>query len=459
MRKSVLAGTGGLWLCAGLLAALAVVSPAREAKAGIALVTLPERSSVQLTIYNSADLTLVREVRKLTLQKGRNNLSFGWANTLIDPTSLSLRAVERPDAVQLLDVSYPPQINTQAVWAVESAIDGEVPVEITFFTSGITWRAFYMATLAQDEKDMLLEGYVRVQNNSGEDYADAQTRLIVGKIHLLDEIADLARRREPYGRPGVMPMPSAMPGAPRAEMARKGIMASDALLGAAMRPKEIIKEGLSEYFLYTIEGTETIPNEWAKRLPSFTPVRVPVINLYKYDESRYGNAVMRMLYFKNDKAHNLGDTPLPNGLFKVYRMADEAAHLSYEGATGAKYIPVDQEAELNLGPFEKVKVEPKLMKATSGRYMFNNEKNISGWDRTQEWKVEVKNLRDVPARVEITRRLDNQYFDEVKRTGDFGAFEKVDMNTIKFTLELAPYSARTFNYTVTYHEGERRNVR
>src|SRR3972149_1016835 len=110
---------------------------------GIDLVTLPERDTAQLTIYESEDLTLVREVRKLTLQNGLNQLSFGWANTLIDPTSLSLRAVERPDAVQLLDVSYPPRLNTQAVWSVQSGVEGEVPVEITFFTSGIRWRSFY----------------------------------------------------------------------------------------------------------------------------------------------------------------------------------------------------------------------------------------------------------------------------------------------------------------------------
>ena len=35
---------------------------------------------------------------------------------------------------------------------------------------------------------------------------------------------------------------------------------------AAGKPKEIIKEGLSEYFIYTIEGTETIPNGWSKRM-------------------------------------------------------------------------------------------------------------------------------------------------------------------------------------------------
>jgi hypothetical protein len=81
-----------------------------------------------------------------------------------------------------------------------------VPVEISYLTSGLSWRAFYMGTLTEDEKTMRLKGYVVVTNNSGEDYENAQTRLIVGKVHILDEIAELARRQYPYGRPGPMVM-------------------------------------------------------------------------------------------------------------------------------------------------------------------------------------------------------------------------------------------------------------
>ena len=54
---------------------------------------------------------------------------------------------------------------------------------------------------------MRLQGYVRVNNSSGEDYENAETRLIVGKINLLDQIAALARRQQPYGRPGPRPVP------------------------------------------------------------------------------------------------------------------------------------------------------------------------------------------------------------------------------------------------------------
>ena len=42
---------------------------------------------------------------------------------------------------------------------------------------------------------MGFEGFVRVSNNSGEEYEDAQVRLVVGKINLVEKIAQLASDR------------------------------------------------------------------------------------------------------------------------------------------------------------------------------------------------------------------------------------------------------------------------
>ena len=41
---------------------------------------------------------------------------------------------------------------------------------------------------------------MRVTNESGEQYDNAQTRLVVGKINLVEKIADLARRPPPGSR-------------------------------------------------------------------------------------------------------------------------------------------------------------------------------------------------------------------------------------------------------------------
>ncbi|MBN2269358.1 MAG: DUF4139 domain-containing protein [Sedimentisphaerales bacterium] len=415
------------------------------------LVTLPTRDTVQLTIYNSADLTLVRESRALTVKEGANKLQFSWANTLIDPTSLEMLPKADADKIDISDLTYPPRVQNLGLWNVASGISGKVPVEITYLTSGLSWRAFYMGTLTEDEKTMRLQGYVRVTNNSGEDYENAQTRLIVGQVHILDEIAELARRQYPYGRPGE---PTPVPKTPEAQPAvevQKELRVQTLLARMPEKPKEIKKEGLSEYFLYTIEGTETIPTGWSKRLLSFDVNEVPVVNLYKFEQERYGNAVVRFLSFKNDKDHKLGDTPIPGGLLKVYRGVGNEGNLSYTGQSSFKYIPVDEDVELNLGAVADVVVEPKLMDFKTDNYRFDPRREIAGWDEIRTFTIEVRNTRDIPVKVEIKRNFNTPAWD-MKTAAEF---EKEDLDTVKFTLQLEPRSKQEFGYVLTTYHGAR----
>ncbi|MHC5076400.1 MAG: DUF4139 domain-containing protein, partial [Planctomycetota bacterium] len=338
----------------------------------------------------------------------------------------------------IADLTYPARVQNLGLWNINSEVGGKVPVEISYLTSGLNWRAFYMGTLTEDEKTMRLKGYVRVTNNSGEDYENAQTRLIVGVVHLLDEIAMLAQRQYPYGRPGEF----APLAAPTDELRRVDLSEAKMVMGIeleemAREPKEIRKEGLSEYFLYTIEGTETIQNGWSKRMISFDVDEVPVVNLYKYEEQRYGPVVVRFLSFKNDEEHKLGETPIPGGMLRVYRNVDEQGHLSYEGQSAFKYIPVDEDVELNIGAVENVVVKPKLMEFKTENYRFNSHGDINGWDEIRNFEIEVKNTRDKAVKVEIRRNFPTSYWD-LKKSGDAGKYEKVDLNTVKFTLELKP---------------------
>jgi hypothetical protein len=427
---------------------LIIAATAGLSQAKVDLVTLPTRDTVQLTIYNSADMTLVRESRALTVKEGENKLQFSWANTLIDPTSLEMLPKANADKIDIAELVYPPRVQNLGLWNIESGVSGKVPVEITYLTSGLSWRAFYMGTLTEDEKTMRLQGYVRVTNNSGEDYENSQTRLIVGKVHILDEIAELARRQYPYGRPGeVVPMPAAQAPAMMRDIETFGRMKM-AMAEAAAEPKEIKKEGLSEYFLYTIEGTETIQTGWSKRLLSFDVEEVPVVNLYKYEEERYGSSVVRFLSFKNDEEHKLGETPIPGGMLKVYRGVGDSGHLSYTGQSSFKYIPVNEEVELNLGSVANVVVQPKLMDFKTEQFRFDHNGDISGWDEVRKFDIEVKNTRDIPVKIEIQRNFPTQYWQ--LRTSD--KFEKVDLDTVKFTLELEPRSNKKLEYELrTYH--------
>ncbi len=59
-----------------------------------------------------------------------------------------------------------------------------------------------MGIANEDETKINLTGYVRVTNGSGEQYDNAETRLVVGNINLVEKIADLARRPPPVGERG-----------------------------------------------------------------------------------------------------------------------------------------------------------------------------------------------------------------------------------------------------------------
>ncbi len=428
--------------------------------AKIDLVTLPERDTVQLTIYNSADLTLVRDSRQLTLRKGVNRLQFSWANTLIDPTSLELMPMKQADKIHITDLAYPPRVKNLGVWTIQSEMSGKVPVEITYLTSGLSWRAFYLGILDKAETTMRLEAYVRVTNRSGEDYENAQTRLIVGTIHLLDRIAALARRQYPYGRPGKWvgdrnePVSDALKMEEEGKHMKRMVMNAGAVVPS--KPKAITKEGLSEYFLYTIEGTETIPTGWSKRLPSLVKDNVPVVNLYKYEQERFGKSVVRFLSFKNNKQHHLGETPIPGGTLRAFRQTGGKAGgaLTYEGQSAFKYIPVNEDVELNLGVVANIIVEPKVMNFKTDNFRFDKNRNISGWDEIRAVKIEIKNTRSLPVKIEVTRNIPVTAW-EIKRIGDCGDYEKVDLDTIKFTLTLDAQSKKEFRYELTTRHGTR----
>ncbi len=427
------------------LAGVVWILAASNALARINVVTLPGRDSVQLTIYNSVDLTLVKETRLLVFRKGLNRLEFSWANTLIDPTSVEFRALTHAAEVDVLDVSFPPRVTNTLEWRINSEYAGEVQVEIRYFTSGISWAADYVAEADKAEKLMALAGAVRVTNNSGEDYENAQVRLVVGVIRLVEEIAALARK----GQPGAMEQPVNAPKLvalfDRVE-AKTGMLQVDKQAGA--RPKEIIKEGLSEYFLYTVEGRDTIPTGWSKKLPSFKTPDVPITSYYKFEREQWGDQVMRYYRFTNSIASKLGNEPLPDGQVKAFRLATADNLYAFVGATSVKYIPINETVEMELGADQEVLVKPTLMNWEKTNLQLDQNGNVKGWTIKETWQVEVQNSKDIPVMVDVRRNFSGDWSINTN-----ASYEKVDANKVKFLLPLKAHEKRVFGYVVAVRFG------
>ncbi|MCC7476296.1 MAG: DUF4139 domain-containing protein, partial [Pirellulales bacterium] len=435
------------------------------------LSTVPRRNTVQLTIYNSEDITLVRETRVVTFKKGVNPLQFSWANTLIDPSSVDLKFLTSADQLVVEDTTFPHGKPQMLYWNVRSEFDGEATIQISYFTSGISWSADYIAVADPEERTLDIDGFVRVTNNSGEEYEDAQIRLVVGTINLVEKIAQLAQipvsdvkqlpernfsefRRGAMGRvmlneSAAMPMPAAVAGGE----------------AGVAREKEIIKEGLSEYFLYTVEGTETIPNGWSKRMRSFTGHQVPLKIQYRYRPQEYGDQLVRMYLMTNNAESKLGDTPLPNGMVRVFRQNGRGG-LSYISQQNVKYIPIGDKLELNLGidpevVFELTKVRAsrnhiwlqihgteKFQKVGADTIQSQPNATVVGWDDHGQFRQQIRNYTAKPIDLEIRRSFDGHtlFRSQLEPTLH-------DFRTVQLSTQVPAGAKKDLRYEVVQHQG------
>ncbi len=206
----------------------------------------------------------------------------------------------------------------------------------------------------------------------------------------------------------------------------------------AKRPKQVIKQGLSEYFLFTIEGREDIKDKEPKRLVALKVADVPLESIYKLSDrgslavrERGGvrEGFTKFYRFKNVKLlddqgkekklsamENLGLSPLPNGtvrLFSEYKSKD----LAYVGGTETKYVPIGDRVEVNVGPDKDITIQRRLKDQKIGNVVARQYKrrldnkfvlyyDLIDYDETFFYEEELVSGKPVPAKIEVERQFD-----------------------------------------------------
>jgi len=412
-----------------LLIIISIISPASIAK-NIDLSTIPARENVQLTIYNAVDLTLVRETRQVSIKKGLNRLQFSWVNTQIDPTSVQLLFVSHEQNLNLVNTTFPHGKPQMLYWNIKSDVEVLSTVEISYFTSGISWQADYSGIMDGDGKSMLLDSFVTITNNSGEDYQNAKVRLVIGEINLVESIEELVRqanqKKDQLGylkqvkRDHAKKLMSKAPG--RYELrARELPMA--AMNEAMVDVKTVEKDSISEYTIFSIEGMETIPNKWSKRLRSNDTNTIKVKTEYRYRPREYGEQLVAILIFGNDQEANLGESPLPSGTIQLYQ-GNEYGGLSYIAVLPLKYTSIGDKVELNMGQnpdiyFDLVNLKNwrdniwmhykkgnLYRRVDDGNMIIEHNSQVAGWDEHYIYLQHIRNHTNHPIEVEIRRLID-----------------------------------------------------
>jgi hypothetical protein len=270
---------------------------------------------------------------------------------------------------------------------------------------------------------------------------------VVGVIRLVEEIAKLAQQGE---KARELARGMAVRDADSAAWFSSMLLDAGkaAISLAEAKPAEVIKQEMGEYFLYTVEGRDTIPNGWSKRLPSFQTSDVPITSYYKFEKERWGDNVMRYYRFTNSVPSKLGKEPLPDGAVKAFRTVSADQLLGFVGSTSVKYIPINETVEMELGNDREVLVKPKLMNWVKTEMAFDNYGNVKGWTTKETWEIEVQNSKDIDVVLDVRRNFAGDW-----SLSSEASYEKLDATKVKFVLPLKPRAKQTFTYEVTTRYG------
>jgi hypothetical protein len=382
----------------------------------IDLSTVPPREGVEVIIYRDVDLTLVREQRAIRFHKGENEVAFSWADTNIDPTSVRIRIAGDGAGYALTQTTYPPEQPNTLVWHITAPKDGSAPLEVTYFTRGLTWSASYTLILSQDEKSATLAADFSIGNQSGEDYENAKVALLTGGVQLVEQVVALegetgaADRAVAYfGMPATagtlaagLPAEAAAPPAPGMMM---GGMAGGGGGGpfanhAAAGEVAIAAANVSEHERYALDTQLALQNGWVTRLRFTESSKVAPKVLARF--TLFGDAVpTRIVKVKNDKDHGLGGSALPQGPITLFKR-DPAGRLIYLGESGMPYAGVGQEVEVVAGQLPDVVVKPEQM-ATRKRDITFDDRNgvITGKVVESDYRVEATNRDQIARTLEL----------------------------------------------------------
>ena len=212
-------------------------------------------------------------------------------------------------------------------------------VELSYLTSGLGWKADYVAELNAKEDMLDLSGWVTLTNTSGASYKNAKLQLVAGDVN----------RVQPQASPMSM---------------RKNMdMMTTSAEAAPMR-----EEGLLEYHLYTLDRPTTIAENQTKQVALLSASGVPVHKVLVlqgaeyYYQSQYGEIGTKMklgvfIEFENKEASKLG-MPLPKGILRVYKK-DNSGNAQFVGEDNIDHTPKNETVRLKLGEAFDVTADKK----------------------------------------------------------------------------------------------------
>ncbi len=198
-----------------------------------------------------------REVRVLRTHPTTGAETSETAQVLAAGNGVVLRMGDRIETGvpgRIVFDSVPPNLRDRPtlVTELQTRRAGAQEVELSYLTTGLSWRADYVAELDADDRTLSLNGWITLTNQSGTTYTNALLQLVAGNVNRVRE-----ELRPPQAQRAMVAM-------------------------AAPPPAPVAQEALFEYHLYTLQRPTTLADNQT-RLGQ--PLPKGVVRVYKRDSA------------------------------------------------------------------------------------------------------------------------------------------------------------------------------
>src|SRR6267378_1463128 len=248
-------------------------------------------------------------------------------------------------------------------------------IEASYLASNLSWNSDYVLTVARDEKNADLDGWVTVVNNSGTAFHNARLQLVAGELNRIQN-----------------------------NLRRDANMAYEIATKAAAAP-QFQQENFSEYHLYSLGRRTSVEDKETKQISLLQGSGVPVEKIFVVNGQNYyyhnaqnpgsplKDPVMVYYKFKNEEKAGLG-IPLPAGNVRVYQK-DSKGGILFAGEDRIDHTPKDETINIHIGNAFDVVAEHKQ----------TDYKSISSHVWEMEFEVTIRNHKDGPVTVEVNEPI------------------------------------------------------
>jgi len=292
-------------------------------------------------------------------------------------------------------------------------------VELSYLSSGLSWKADYVAELNTKDNKLDLMGWVTLNNKSGTSYNNAKLQLVAGDVNVVKHEFKRA-----------------------AKSMAVGAVAYD------MAEESMSEENLFEYHLYSLNRPTTISSNQTKQVSLLTASQVPVNkefllqgNEYYY-QSSYGDIGQKMkvgvyVEFKNKEKTGLG-LPLPKGIVRVYKK-DKTGNAQFIGEDNIDHTPKNEDVRLKLGDAFDITADKKQTnfekRHAFGKYSYAYESS---------YEIKIKNAKSEAVTVVVREPVPGDW----KMLEHSHKFKKVAAGTAEWHINVPAEGSSTLEYTV-----------